>query len=195
MAKNSRKTTKARGGAARAFAPPLTVSHEALLDAGSDQSFRELLYLMAFAFDRLQSCREAFARRAGLTGSQFAVLFGVAFLQREGGVTVRDLAVHVHLASTHVTTEVGRLAGMGLLQKIPHPEDGRSVLVTLTQEGEQSVTALAPTIREVNDLLFKNIDRTDVERARSFLTQLVLNSEFALAALRRLDQSEQLNTR
>ena len=196
MAKSSRKTaaTPAPRTPVRAFAPPLTVSHGPLLDAGSDRAFRELLYLMAFAFDRLQSCREAFARRAGLTGSQFAVLFGVAFLQRDRGVTVRDLADHVHLASTHVTTEVGRLVGIGLLQKIPHPEDGRSVLVTLTPDGERSVTAVAPTIREVNDLLFKDIGRDDVEQARSYLTQLVLNSEFALAALRRIDQSEQLDT-
>lgn len=192
MAKNSKKSAT-RVGPASAFAPPLTVSHAALIDAGSDQSFRELLYLMSFAFGRLQSCREAFARRVGLTGSQFAVLFGVAFLQRDRGVTVRELAAHVHLASTHVTTEVRRLVGMGMLQKIAHPEDGRSVLVTLTAQGEQSVTGVAPTIREVNDLLFKDVGRTDAEQARSFLTQLVLNSEFALAALRRLDQSEQLD--
>ncbi len=194
MAKRSRKSAPA-DAPVRAFTPPLTVSHGTLLEAGSDQNFRELLYLMSFAFDRLQSCREAFSRRAGLTGSQFAVLFGVAFLQRDRGVTVRELAAHVHLASTHVTTEVGRLVGMGLLQKIAHPEDGRSVLVTLTPAGEQTVTAVAPTIREVNDLLFKDIDRADIERARSFLTQLVLNSEFALAALRRLDQSDQFDTR
>jgi hypothetical protein len=34
-----------------------------------------------------------------------------------------------------------------------------------------------------------------VRRVRSYLTQLVLNSEFALAALRRIEQSELLDTR
>ena len=77
--------------------------------------FRQSLYLMVFAFSRLQTCREAFGRALGLTGTQFAVLIGTAYRQGHEGVSIRALADHIQLAPTHVTTEVGRLIGKGLL--------------------------------------------------------------------------------
>src|SRR5215467_10289335 len=107
----------------REFAPPPTVSHAALLVAGNDVAFRETLYLMVLAFSRLTACREAFGRALGLTGSQFAVLFGAAYRQGHDGVSIRQLAEHVRLASTHVTTEVGRLVRKGLLVKPENPHD------------------------------------------------------------------------
>src|SRR5438552_10500449 len=96
-----------------AFAPPLTVSHGELLTAGADVAFRQSLYLMVLAFSRLQTCREAFGRALGLTGTQFAVVIGTAYRQGRDGVSIRALADHIQLASTHVTTEVGRLIAKG----------------------------------------------------------------------------------
>src|SRR5262245_27224860 len=84
------------------FKPPLTVSHMRLLEQGSDFAFRDTIYLMVLALGRLLGCRDAFGRGVGLTGSQFAVLLGVAYQQGDKGVTIRDLSDHVHLASTHV---------------------------------------------------------------------------------------------
>ena len=176
----SRKTPRRRN-----FAPPLTVSHPALLVAGSDESFREALYLMVLAFGRLLTCREAFGRTIALTGSQFAVLIGTAYCQNDEGVSIRALADHVQLASTHVTTEVGRLIKKGLLSKRANERDRRGVLVRLTPAGEAALLELAPFLRRVNDLLFQNISRTDFNTVARFLTTFALNSEYALAELRR----------
>ena len=176
----------------RAFSPPKTVSHPELLEAGSDHAFRETLYLMAIGFGRLQSCREGFARQIDLTSPQFAVLFGTAFQQGDKGVMIRDLAEHIHLAATHVTTEVGRLIRKGLLKKTSDPSDRRSVLVSLSAQGEELVMRATPLIREVNDLLFKNVSRSETDHVRSFLTKLALNSEVALAVLRQREQSARL---
>lgn len=170
------------------FSPPKTVSHAELLQDGSDYAFRETLYLMAIGFGRLQSCREGFARQIGLTSPQFAVLFGTAFLQGDKGVMIRNLAEHVHLAATHVTTEVGRLIRKGLLKKTSDPSDRRSVLVSLSVQGEEAVTRATPLIREVNDLLFASVSRSEMDHVRSFLSKLVLNSEVALAVLRQREQ-------
>lgn len=167
-----------------AFLPPRTVSHTELLEHGTDHAFRETLYLMAVGFGRLQSCREAFARHVGLTSPQFAVIFGTAFIQGNSGVKIRDLAANIQLAATHVTTEVGRLIRKGLLKKAADPADRRSVLVSLSRQGEELVLRAAPTIREVNDLLFKNVSRSEMDKVRSFLTKLEHNSGVAIAVLR-----------
>jgi DNA-binding MarR family transcriptional regulator len=184
-----RRPAKPRRGTRRAFAPPPTVSHRALLAAGSDVAFRETLYLMVLAFGRLITCREAFGRALGLTGSQFAVLFGTAYRQGRDGVSIRRLAEHVQLASTHVTTEVGRLVRKGLVVKTANQRDRRGVLIKLSQPGELAVLRVAPFLRRVNDCLFDGVSRRDVAALDRFLRAFAHNGEAALAEIRRSEQN------
>jgi DNA-binding MarR family transcriptional regulator len=181
--KSPSATTRSQPG----FSLPATVSHPALLSSGHDDSFRETLYQMVLSLGRLLTCREAFGRALGLTGSQFAVLIGTAYQQNGGGVTIRALADHVMLAPPHVTTEVGRLIRKGLLIKRPNQDDGRSVLVSLSPRGEAALTELAPFLRRVNDLLFQNVTRADFEVVSRFFETFALNTEFALMEIRRTE--------
>jgi DNA-binding MarR family transcriptional regulator len=179
----------ARAPRARAtFSPPATVSHDALVTDGSDVAFREALYLMVLSFSRLATCREAFARALGLTGSQFAVLFGTAYRQGRDGVSIRGLAGHIALAPTHVTTEVGRLIDKGLLVKTANRHDRRGVLVRLSRQGEDAVRAVAPFVQRVNDHLFAGVSRRDFAVVSAFLARFVANSEEALHEIRRTER-------
>lgn len=177
---------KSAGGKKRsgAFVPPITVSHSQLLADGSDNNFRQVIYLFVEVLGRLAKCREAFGRAMGLTGSQFLVLIGVAYRQGENGVTIKQLSQYVHLAPTHVTTEVGRLIRKGLLNKTAGNDDRRSVRVNLTPAGETAVTAVSPFVRRVNDLLFEGVTATDLAAAHALFTKLSRNSEFAIAELK-----------
>ena len=194
--KSSSTGTRATGKAPRlknaVFVPPLTVSHRELLAGGSDVAFRETLYLMVLTFGRLISCREAFGRALSLTGSQFAVLIGTAYRQGADGVSVRALADHVQLASTHVTTEVGNLIGKGLLTKAVNKRDRRGVLVRLSPRGEAAVRDIAPFLRRVNDLLFQGVSRKELAALSQFLSMFALNSEYALAEIRRSEGESRL---
>jgi MarR family transcriptional regulator, organic hydroperoxide resistance regulator len=143
MARSNRPARSSRSRAA-GFSAPRTVSHPALLERGGDEAFRETLYLMVLALGRLQDCREAFGRAMGLTGSQFAVMIGIAYRQGSDGVSIRALADYVQLAPTHVTTEVGRLIRKGLLVKRTNQHDRRGVLVRLSRRGEDAIHAVAP---------------------------------------------------
>ena len=163
MARSKRSSSGTRSASEDGwlFAFPHTVSHPALLKGGSDDAFRQALYLMVLAFGRLQDCREAFGRAMSLTGSQFAVMIGTAYTQRSEGVSIRALADHVQLASTHVTTEVGRLIRKGLLTKRANTRDRRGVLVKLSRKGEAALLRVAPFVRGVNDILFQDVPRKD----------------------------------
>lgn len=184
----SRRNDKTGGGRRNGFAPPRTVSHAALLQSGSDVAFRETLYLMVLTFGRLITCREAFGRALGLTGSQFAVLIGAAYAQGRDGVSIRALADHVQLASTHVTTEVGRLIRKGLLAKAVNPDDRRGVLVTLSPKGEAAVRAVSPFLRRINDVLFRGVGRRDFAAVSRFLEGFALSSGRALDEIRRTER-------
>lgn len=174
-----------RAGKAARFSPPLTVSRRDLLAGGEDVAFRRSLYLMVLAFSRLATCREAFGRALGLTGSQFAVLIGTAYQQGDDGVSVRALADHIQLAPTHVTTEVGRLIAKGLLTKAVNGRDRRGVLIRLSPRGEAAVREVAPFVRRVNDLLFAGVSRQEFAAVSEFLTRFAANTEDALDELRR----------
>ena len=169
----------------RAFEPPRTVSNPDYLKQGSDAAFRETIYALAQGAARLSACREAFGRAIGLTGTQFAVLIGVAYRQGHHGVTVRDLSKHIALASTHVTTEVGRLIDAGLLVKRPNDSDRRSVLVSLSKSGESAILTVSPFVRTVNDLLFAEISPHELAIVGKVARKLITNSEFAMIELSR----------
>jgi len=170
------------------FSPPLTISSPELLIDGTDDQFREVVYLFVKVLGRFISCREAFGSSIHLTGSQFAVLIGVAYLQGENGVTIKELARHVHLAPTHVTTEVGRLIDRGLLDKKTGNEDRRSVLVSLTSDGEAAVTSVASFCRRINDLLFDGVTSTELAAAQATFEKLSRNSEYALAEIKLIER-------
>ncbi|MGZ5779017.1 MAG: MarR family winged helix-turn-helix transcriptional regulator [Croceibacterium sp.] len=185
----SRQPHKAPPRRGKAFVPPTTITLPPMLKSGGDVAFRETLYLMALTFGRLHTCREAFGRALGLTASQFIVLIGTAYRQGSEGVSIRALADHTQLAATHVTTEVGRLIDKGLLTKQASTLDRRSVLVRLSPKGEDAIRTVNPLLRRVNDLLFAGVSREDFATLSSFLEKFVLNSEYALAEIRRTERA------
>lgn len=189
------KTSPARSRRGAPFVPPATISLQQMLLSGTDLSFRETLYLMFLAFGRLQSFREAFGKVLSLTASQFIVLIGTAYRQGSEGVSIRTLSDHTQLAATHVTTEVGRLIGKGLLTKSANERDRRGVLVRLTPKGEAAILAVNPLLRQVNDRLFQNVSREDFTTVARFLTTFALNSEYALAELRRSERERATRNR
>ena len=167
------------------FHPPLTTSREEFLKDGTDQLFREAIYALALSVEKLLSCRNVFARILHLTPSQFAVLMGVASQQGGRGVTIKDLAAHLAMAPTHVTTEIGRLEAKGLLLKRSNEVDRRSILVTLTSKGEKEVEQVSPVVREVNDILFHNISVKSLINAHVVANKIIANSADALSQARK----------
>jgi DNA-binding MarR family transcriptional regulator len=169
----------------KTYRPPATISREDFIVGGSDASFRSAIYTLVQCVSRLLSCRDAFGRELDLTPSQFAVLMGVAHAQGDGGVTIRELAEHVALAPTHVTTEVARLENASLLTKRQSDTDRRSVHVSLLPGAEAEIARVAPFVRQVNDILFRGIDAKSLGVAHQVARQIILNSEMALAEIRR----------
>ena len=170
---------------AKLYKPPTTISRSEFLIEGSDSDFRRSIYALVQCVGRLLACRDAFGRELGMTPSQFAVLMGVAHSQGAHGVTIRDLAQHVALASTHVTTEVGRLEAAGFLAKRPNETDRRSVRVSLTATAEREIARATPFIRRVNDLLFQETDPQSLVVAHRVASQVIKNSQCALDEVKR----------
>ena len=168
----------------RPYAPPASVSRAACLENGRDDRLRALLHALFVTAARFEDVRGAFGRRIGASGPQYTILAAIA--ERQGavagtaGVGIRALADHLHVAPSHITTEVNKLVSLGLVEKRANPADGRGVLVKLARPGEAALDRLGPFRREINDILFDGLSRADFQTVARLFERFLVNTERAL---------------
>jgi MarR family transcriptional regulator, organic hydroperoxide resistance regulator len=165
------------------YAPPVSVSRPACLENGRDDRLRALLHALFVTAARFEDVRGAFGRRIGASGPQYTILAAIA--ERQGaaggaGIGIRALADHLHVAPSHITTEVNKLAALGLVEKRANPADGRGVLVRLARPGEAALDRLGPFRREINDILFDGIGRAEFQTLARMFERFLVNTERAL---------------
>jgi DNA-binding MarR family transcriptional regulator len=108
-----------------------------------------------------------------ITAGQYSVL---AVLDRCGPMTPRELAEHEQVQPPSMTRTVNALAEAGLVTRADHPEDGRQILVAVTEAGANEVRE---TRRRRDVWLAKRLadlpveDRQTLARAAEILTQVV----------------------
>jgi MarR family transcriptional regulator, organic hydroperoxide resistance regulator len=174
---------------------PATASRQALLEAGSDDRFRQLVYDLLTISVRMETAREHLARRLGVSGPQYSILMAIARLQDRHGVRVGGVAKALHVTSAFIATETGRLARLGLLSKSPNPKDRRGILLALTPRGQAALVKLGPEIRAVNDDFFKPLDHAGFQALASTAAALVESSSRVERRLRVMDDNEWLALR
>lgn len=83
-----------------------------------------------------------------LTGSQFKILM-VLYHTPEGGVRQADIEAKFSMTNPTVTGLVQKLEAKELVRRVPHPEDGRSKLLVLTERAQamrEELLALADSL-------------------------------------------------
>jgi DNA-binding MarR family transcriptional regulator len=134
---------------------PATISLAALLNGKrSDRAFRRLVRDLLTVARRVELARDYFGRGLNVTGPQYNLLMTVAELQGVAGVSVGSVAQAMHVSSSFVTAETGKLLDVGLLRKQPNPSDRRGALIKLSPLGRAQIHRLLTEIRAVNDLFF-----------------------------------------
>ena len=172
-----------------AFALPLTVSRQELIDNGGDGRFRQLIYDLSILASHLDTARKVLASRIGLTPPQYNVVMVVAQYQGNVGVSVGTVADHLHVSPAFVAGESTRLVQKQLLIKAPNPEDGRGVLLRLSQTAEKKVAGLGACLVQLNDEFFASLTRRDFADLSRIVGQMVLDSAHALSVLHLEEQA------
>jgi MarR family 2-MHQ and catechol resistance regulon transcriptional repressor len=88
------------------------------------------------AYDALRRRAEQHIESLGICLSDFAVL---ELLLHKGPTAVNRIGTHVRLTSGSITTAVDRLERRGLVERRNDPEDRRSRVVHLTDDGRQMI--------------------------------------------------------
>ena len=157
-----------------------TTSLIPLIEKGSDRPFRELIYALISLFNLMRSNQEHFAAYIGVTVPQITMM---SFLDDSGRATVGQIASRIEVSSQFVTLEIGKLLEKGLVEKRANEEDGRSVVLELTEAGQCLMRELAPLRRETNDLMFRSLTAEQVHQLRSILGALLADGRSALHEL------------
>lgn len=84
----------------------------------------------------------------GLSFARFEMLRLLAFT-REGQMPLSSAIARLQVHPTSVTNTVDRLSRAGLVQRAPHPDDGRAAMISLTEEGRALVERATLALNEV----------------------------------------------
>ncbi|MDL9936546.1 MarR family transcriptional regulator [Gordonia sp. ABSL1-1] len=88
---------------------------------------------------------EAALRPYDLSFSRFELLRLLAF-SRQGGLPITKASDRLQVHVTSVTHAIRRLEENGLVRRVPHPTDGRTTLVELTDLGRSTVEDATTTL-------------------------------------------------
>ena len=107
---------------------------------------------------------ETILRPRGLTFARYEVLRLLAF-SRNGRLPVGKVGERLQVHPASVTNAVHRLESDGLVRRLAHPDDGRSVLAEITDAGRRLVDECTLLL---NDQVFTQVPIPADERERAF---------------------------
>jgi DNA-binding MarR family transcriptional regulator len=116
---------------------------------------------------------ERWAEKHGLTEGRMGVLFQ---LYRCGDIPLGDLAGGLESTPRNITGLVDHLERDGLVQRVPDPEDRRSVRARLTPEGKARIEAIWKEGIDHQGDLVEGMSKEELAQLRHLCLQLVENA-------------------
>lgn len=105
----------------------------------------------------------------GVTASQAMVL---NFLGEEDRILPRVLRQKLQITSATMTGILDRLEKLDLVERRPHPDDRRAILVCLTEKGTRCAADINRIMVEANAAFLRNFKPRDVRALRNMLQQI-----------------------
>src|SRR5438128_4257762 len=146
---------------------------ELFKDLHVDMSAVEALGALKIAGHMLGLLQERWAERHGLTQGRLGVLFR---LYRCGDTPLGDLALSLDYTPRNITGLVDHLERDGLVERVPDPDDRRSVRARLTVAGRTQINGLWQEGLEQQSALAGGLTKDDLAQLRHLSLLLVENA-------------------
>ncbi len=103
-------------------------------------------------------------RDAGISHVEYGVLSALSTAENRT-MRLSELGRIANSTLSRLSKVVNRLSDQGWVNRRPDPEDGRSTLATLTDEGLEKVVATAPShVGRVRELVFDQLTRAEIKQ-------------------------------
>jgi DNA-binding MarR family transcriptional regulator len=106
-----------------------------------------------------------------VTAQQAALLIHAA----EPGTAPNQIAARLGTDTAGMTRLLDRLESKGLLRRDRHPDDRRSIVIALTDQGRALVPHLKPAFGRVNRQLLSGFTTTEVQQLSAMLQRMLGN--------------------
>src|SRR5215475_9331273 len=169
----------------------LSASSPALLDpqGKTDHRFRQFLYDFSTLGASLEIVRSYLASLLALTSPQYNIIMVLANAGGKG-VSVSEVARRLHVSTAFITAEGINLESAGLIEKHRNPDDGRGVLLHLTQFGWERVAQIGPERQKINDHLFGSLSARDFRYLAETLTSLLDDFNYTVRMIKSAPPSQ-----
>jgi MarR family transcriptional regulator, organic hydroperoxide resistance regulator len=114
------------------------------------------------------AAEHAYRRHGVRSGQQYILLT----LWQEDGLTPGEIARRLDLATSTVTRAGTRMEAAGLLERKPHPDDGRLVRLCLTERGRSLRRTIDDETAELTERALGSLSEDERARFVSFLVQM-----------------------
>jgi DNA-binding MarR family transcriptional regulator len=118
----------------------------------------------------LQQAVDAALRPHGLTFARYEALVLLRF-SRTGALPMRIMGERLQLHPTSITNIVDRLESSALVARRPHPTDGRTTLVEITEDGRARCAAATEAVTGI-DFGLVGLDDDQVEALTALLARV-----------------------
>jgi len=159
-----------RDGNGRFFSPRM---REVFAPLGVETSAIEALSALRHAGRSLSLLQERWAEKHGLSEGRLGVLF---HLYRFGPTPLGDVAHDADSTPRNITGLVDHLERDGLVERVPDPDDRRSVRARLTNAGRHRIEAIWKEGLEHQFELTGGLTPEDLAQLRHLCLQLVDNA-------------------
>ena len=138
-----------------------------------DSSIAEAMAALKIASHSLSHLFERWADKYGLSEGRLGVLFR---LHRCGATPLGDLAHDLDSTPRNITGLVDHLERDGLVERVPDPDDRRSVRASLTEAGRTRIESIWKEGFEHQHLIAAGMSKEDLAQLRHLCLQLVENA-------------------
>ena len=114
-------------------------------------------------------------RRRGLDNLSPAQGRILMALWEQDDIPVRQLAELTSLDKSTLSLSLSRMEQNGIVQRAGDPTDRRIVRVKLTEHGKTYRSVCEETMRDMEEILYRGMDASDVEVFQRVLDQMLLN--------------------
>jgi DNA-binding MarR family transcriptional regulator len=138
-----------------------------------DMSVVEAMGALKIASHALSHLYERWADKYGLSEGRLGVLFR---LYRCGATPLGDLATDLDSSPRNITGLVDHLERDGLVERVPDPDDRRSVRANLTEAGRIRIESIWKEGFEHQHDIANGLSKEDLAQLRHLCLQLVENA-------------------
>lgn len=110
-----------------------------------------------------QAVARMYNEEAAKYGATMATGFALLSIDREGGTPSTALGPKMGMEATSVTRTLKSMEEKGLIERRPNPEDGRGVLIHLTDFGREKRELSRNTVLRFNEAVRDSIEMQKIE--------------------------------